>query len=212
MKILFKAKSLKTFFLLGFLATTVGLSAQFTYTDTLCVGSQNVVYGITNPTATSTYTWWLKNGNGVIDNSITSNDSIIQIDWGVNAGTDTLYALETTIDGCIGDTVVLGIILNELPTVTVVADSICPGFSANLTFEFTGTAPWIVEYTDGTNNFADTTISSPYIASLPSYSSAQTIDVTSLADANCTADPSTLPTGISIYVYPTSTTGPIFHY
>lgn len=187
--------------------------AQVTYTDSVCAGSQDVVYGISNANASSTYDWWLSDpAAGTIDTSISSNDSVIEIDWGLTTGTYTLYSQETTATGCLGDTVQLNIVINPLPTVALVGDSICEGFSADITFTFTGTAPWVFEYTDGTTNYTDTANVSPYVVNTATYNSSQTITVTSLTDANsCAADTSGLPTA-PIHVYPTPTSGPIYHY
>lgn len=186
---------------------------QVTYTDSVCAGEQDVVYGISNSDPTSTYRWWIDvPASGTIDNSFASNDSIIQIDWGTTTGTYTLFAEQTTANGCISDTVQLNIVINPLPTVALVGDSICEGFTANLTFTFTGTAPWIVEYTDGTNNYTDTASASPFVVTTPTYNTSQTITVTGLTDANgCAADPAGLPTA-PVHIFSKPTTGPIYHY
>ena len=53
---------------------------QVTYTDTVCASTQDKVYGITGPNATSSYSWWLSNpAAGTIDNSITANNNQIEI-------------------------------------------------------------------------------------------------------------------------------------
>lgn len=185
--------------------------AQVTYTDTVCAGSQDVIYGISGALASSTYTWWLSTG-GAIDNSMASNDSVIQIDWGNAVGTYTLYSYETTASGCVGDTVQLNIVLSSPPAVAITGDSVCAGFQANLSFDFTGTGPWIVEYTDGTSTFTDTASSTPLTVSLPAYNSAKTISVTHLIDGgSCQGNSSAYPSA-SIGISTGPTTGPIYHY
>lgn len=213
MKALLSSLENKSTALVLALFMSLGAFAQVTYTDTVCAGEQDVVYGISNSTATSTYTWSLNSpAAGTIDNSITANDSIIQIDWSTTVGTYTLQAIEMTANGCYGDTVTLDIVINPLPTATLVGDSICEGFSGTLTFNLTGTAPWIINYSDGTNSFTDTANASPHVVTTPTYTTNQTITVTGVSDGGgCAADPSTLPTA-PIYVYPKPTTGPIYHY
>lgn len=187
--------------------------AQVTYTDSVCAGEQDVVYGISGAAASSSYSWSLSDPTaGTIDNSVSANNSTIEIDWSTMVGTYTLRAIEMTANGCYGDTVTLDVVINPLPTATLVGDSICEDFSGTLTFNLTGTAPWTINYTDGTNNFTATATSSPYVVTTPTYTTNQTITVTSVTDGSgCAADPSTLPTA-QIYVYPKPTTGPIYHY
>ncbi len=187
--------------------------AQVTYTDSVCAGTQDKVYGIMNSTSTSTYAWWLSDPTaGTIDNSIAPNDSLIEIDWGLNAGTYTLFSLETSQDGCLGDTVQLDIIVHPLPTALVVSDSVCENFSATLTFDLTGQAPWTINYSDGTTNFTAVAGSTPFTISTPPYTTSQTITVTGVSDGySCAADPAGLPSTL-VFIYPKPSTGAIYHY
>lgn len=197
------------------LMTFMSLSAmaQLTYTDSVCAGTQDKVYGIMNSEPTSIYAWWLSDPTaGTIDNSIAPNDSLIEIDWGLTPGTYTLYSVETSLDGCIGDTVQLDIIVHPLPTALVVSDSVCENFSATLTFDLTGQAPWTIDYTDGTNNFTAVANATPFTISTPPYTSSQTITVTGVTDGySCAADPAGLPS-TPVHIYPRPTTGAIYHY
>lgn len=196
-----------------FALTSLAASAQVTYTDSVCAGTQDKVYGIMNSNATSTYSWWLSDPTaGTIDNTIAPNDSVIQIDWGLAPGTYTLFSVETSQEGCIGDTVQLDIIVHPLPTALVVADSVCENFSATLTFTLTGQAPWTIDYTDGTNNFTVVANASPFTVSTPPYSASQTITVTGVTDGySCDADPVGLPS-TPVFIYPRPNTGAIYHY
>ncbi len=199
---------------LAFVTMGTSASAQtYTYTDTVCGGSQNVVYGISNPTPNSTYDWYLASG-GTLDTSITNPDTIIQVDWDSTAGTYTLYAVETSANGCIGDSVQLDIVINALPTAIVAMDSVCEGFSPTMMVSFTGEAPWYFDYEDGNSNtFSDTANSSPYVVSLPPQNSSTTVSLTSLTDGNgCAADPAGLPTNVPVNIYAKPNTGAIFHY
>ena len=191
-------------------ATAIG---QVTYTDSVCAGSQDVVYGVTGPTASSTYNWWLSNpAAGTIDNSITANNNQIEIDWGITTGTYTLFVQETSSNGCLGDTISLNVVINALPTVAIVADSVCEGFAATLTLTLTGQAPWTVDYNDGSNNYTTVATSSPHTVSLPNYTTSQTITVTGVTDGNsCNAAAGSLPS-TGVVVFPKPSTGAIFHY
>src|SRR5690606_19239750 len=118
-----------------------------------------------------------------------------------------------TDNGCVGDSVSIDIVINALPTVAMIGDSVCIDAPANITFSFTGKAPWIVDYTDGINNYVDTVQVSPYTAVLASgYTSTTTITVINVVDANgCNADNVSLPAE-DVFVYPKPSTGAIFHY
>jgi len=206
-----KALAVGVFFMIT--STSAYSQSKSTATDTVCAGSQDVVYGILNSDPTSRYLWSLDpSSGGTIDNSLNLNDSTIQIDWSLNTGTYTLSVVEQTIDGCYGDTVDLDIIVNPLPTVAVVGDSVCMNDPSQMEVTLTGQSPWIIDYTDGTNNYTDTATGSPYIIMLPAYASTQTITVTQVTDGNgCDADNATLPS-TTIYIYPKPATGGIFHY
>lgn len=187
--------------------------AQLTTTDSVCAGSQDVVYGVSGAVSTNTYTWFLDDPTaGTIDNSVTANGSEIEIDWGLTTGTYTLSVYSTSDEGCIGDTMDLDIVINPLPTVTIVSDSVCEGFQATLTFDLTGEAPWTIDYTDGTTPVTITANSTPHVVTLPPYTTSQTITVTGVTDANtCDADAAGLPS-TNVTIHPKPTTGAIFHY
>jgi len=60
---------------------------------------------------------------------------------------------------------------------------ICEGETTDITINLTGTAPWDITYTDGTNTFNETTSENPFVFAV---SDAGTYEVTALSDANCT--------------------------
>lgn len=194
---------------------SVGMAAQTqsTVTDSVCSGSQDVYYGIMNPNPGSTFTWSISDPTaGTIDNSLSPNDSLIQIDWGTTPGTYTVYAVETTGLGCVGDTVQLDVVINALPTVALIGDSICSNTASTMTLTFTGQGPWVFDYTDGVNMYSDTAAVSPYVVTLPPYSTNTNISVLNMVDGNgCVADPASLPT-TTIWTFGKPTTGAIFHY
>ena len=213
MKITIKSSLLKLALFFSFAFFSQNATAQVTFTDSVCAGSSDVVYGVTGAAGTSHYTWFLSDpAAGTIDSTVSANNGTIEIDWSNTVGTYTLYVVENDLYGCYSDTVSLGIVINPLPTVAIVADSVCVGFTSDLTFTFTGTAPWIVDYTDGTTNYTDTANASPYVVTLPAYNSSQTITVTGLSDGNaCAADPAGLP-NTPVIIRPKPSTGAIYHF
>jgi hypothetical protein len=210
MKTIIQIKTLAI--IIGLFTLSIPVSAQFTTPDSVCAGTQDVVYGILNPVSTSDYTWYLSDpAAGAIDSSQAPNDSIIQIDWGITTGTYTLNAYETTSTGCIGDTITLDITIRALPTIAIVGDSVCSGELATMTVTLTGQAPWTVDYTDGTNTFSTNANSSPHTFSVGPYTSSQTISITGVVDSYSCAATGTLPTAnVGIVALPSS--GTIFHY
>lgn len=206
-------KSVSLLFVLLFTALTLELSAQVTYTDSVCAGTLDKVYGISSANPNSTFNWYISDPTaGTVDNSITTNNSEIQIDWGTTVGTYTIYAVETTEFGCVGDSVQLDVVLNPLPTATIAADTVCEGFAPTLTVTLTGTAPWTIDYTDGSNTYSTVANSSPHTVVLNPYTTSQTISVTGVTDDNdCDGDNSLLPS-TPVVINPKANTGSIYHY
>ncbi len=208
---------MKHFLLLAFtafclLAVMPKAQAQFTTPDSVCAGTQDVVYGVLNANSSSTYAWFLSDpGAGTIDSSLAPNDSLIQIDWGTTPGVYTLQVVETSSTGCLGDTVSLDITVRALPTIAIVGDSVCQNDIASLAVTLTGQAPWYIDYTDGTNNYTDTATTSNYIINLGGYTTTQTITITGVTDGYACGAAGTLPS-TTILVYPKPSTGAIFHY
>lgn len=192
------------------------LAAQSTSTatDSVCAGASNVTYGITNARSSSDYHWFLNDtAAGTIDSTVATNDSLIRVSWTTSPGSYTLSAIELTSGGCYGDTVQLTVVVRPLPTALMTADSICAGSAPQVTFTFTGQAPWVFSYSDGSQVFNDTAAVSPYVTTVPAtYSNPQTLSMTSLTDANsCAADTAGLPsTPVNLFSQPT--TGPIYHF
>lgn len=188
------------------------LSAQFTTPDSVCANTQDVVYGITGANPNSTFSWSLSDPTaGTIDNSVATNDSVIQIDWGNTQGLYTLNVVETSATGCLGDTVSLDITIRALPTIALVGDSACANDIASLAVTLTGQAPWYIDYTDGTNNFTDTANTANYVINATGYTTTQTITVTGVTDGYACGATGTLPS-TTVFIYPKPSTGTIFHY
>ena len=205
---------LSIFFLFVFMGLGLSSQAQVITPDSVCAGSQDVVYGITAANANSTFTWYIDAATGgTIDNSITPSNNEVQIDWGTTPGSYTVYAVETTEFGCIGDSVSLTVTVNELPSALVSSDTVCEGFDPTLTFTVTGQFPVTIDFTDGTNNYTTVAASSPHVFTMTGagYTTNQTIDITGVTDDN-TCSEVTPVTGHGVFVNPKPSTGAIYHY
>jgi len=124
--------------------------------------------------------------NSNIGAPVTGNASTIYLPTGTLNETTTFNILATNLqNGCsleLSD--LFTITINDLPTATLSGDAtICEGETADLTFNFTGSSPWNVNYTDGTNSYNFTTSDNPYTLTV---SDAGTYALTAISDVNCT--------------------------
>jgi gliding motility-associated-like protein len=79
----------------------------------------------------STFNWHINNGGNIISNP--TKDSII-VQWGNTGGTFQIFVIETSIHGCIGDTVFAKVMIKQdLPIAINGADEICLGDTVLLT-------------------------------------------------------------------------------
>lgn len=203
-------------FVLLFWIISIVSFGQVTTPDTLCVESLNVTYGISNSNASSSYSWGFASGYsalGVIDNSVSTNQSTIEIDWGSASGSTRIYAVEQNSSNCVGDTVFLDIILRPLPTIQLAGSQVCEGDSSYVILTLTGMAPWDVVLSDGMNSYNYTVSSSNPTINISVFTPGTTsLNVVSLTDANgCNADLSGV-TAASLVINPKPNTGSIFHY
>ena len=209
-----KFTHLAAFFLFVIMGFGFSSQAQITATDSVCAGTQDKVYGITSANPTSTFTWYIDAAaGGTIDNSVTTSNNEIEIDWGMTPGTYTVYAVETTEWGCLGDSVQLTVIINDLPSALIASDSVCAGFDPTLTFTVTGQFPVTIDFTDGTNNYSTVATASPHVYTMTGagYTTNQTIDITSVVDDNTCSEVSPV-TGVNVVIHPAASTGLIYHY
>ncbi|MCD6556180.1 MAG: C10 family peptidase, partial [Bacteroidales bacterium] len=105
-----------------------------------------------------------------VDNSnigapVTGNASTIYLSTGtINETTTFNISANNPATGCsleLSDLFTINI--HNLPTATLSGDAtICEGETADLTFNFTGSSPWDVDYTDGINSYNFTTSDNPY--------------------------------------------------
>lgn len=105
----------------------------------------------------------------------------------VTIGTTTTFSLVSMNDAgqCTGvlNTGPITVTANPTPTASLSGDAvICSGSSTDLLFNFTGTAPFDVVYTDGSNNFSETGLTDGATISL-SPTSTTTFSLLSVSDA-----------------------------
>lgn len=109
-----------------------------------------------------------------------------------NSGT---YHLTATITGCATSTDSVVVTVHSLPVITFSKekDTICYGNSTNINFSLSGTAPWTVVYSDGTNTDTLTSITSSPAYFTVSPKIATVYSIKTIVDSNsCAMDTTTV--------------------
>ncbi len=151
-------------------------------TTPVCAGSVGVSYSVTN-TAGSTYAWTITGG---VQSGGNTNPNIT-VDWGVTSGPANIKVVETNSAGCAGAPVNLAVTINALPTATLTGTStICAGSGTSLTVNFTGNAPWLFKYSDGTTTSANINSNFSTFTIPVNPGTTTTYSLVSVSDANCT--------------------------
>ncbi|OYU95198.1 MAG: hypothetical protein CFE21_12905 [Bacteroidetes bacterium B1(2017)] len=195
-----------------FLTLSTSIFAQSTATpDTVCAGASGKIYKVSGQTG-STFNWVIKNGTKA---SGGTSDSIT-INWSATPGIDTLKVVEVNFLGCPGDTVSLAVLRLAPPTVVVSGtDSICLNSAtvlAKLQMNFTGQAPWLVNYTEAGVARTVSTSSNPYNFNSQLFTTAgiKAYIPTSISDRlGCSG---TYSGSASVTVMPKPATSAIMHY
>ena len=141
--------------------------------------------------------------NSLVGTAVTGNANTINLPAGTLTETRTFNISATnTADGCSKElSDLFTITINDLPAATLSGDAeICENETADITINLTGTAPWNISYTDGTNTFSETTSDNPYIFTV---SDAGTYALTALSDANCTGSYFSGTANITVNALPT---------
>ncbi len=123
-----------------------------------------------------------------------------------------IYKVLPVTNGCVGDTFILTVNVNPLPTVNIFGKAaLCGNIPDTLSLQFTGTSPWSYIYTDTKNPFPVTVNG---IASSPSqfiqnaFTAADTsyrFSILKITDAFCLNDTSTATIRQRIYPLPYDT-------
>ncbi|MFI5218353.1 MAG: PKD domain-containing protein [Bacteroidia bacterium] len=136
-------------------------TAQIIGNATICNGDQTNL--TINFTGTAPFVYSYSDGASTIGPLNTNNNSVI---IPVNPVVNTTYTVTAVDDnnctGTVNGSVLVTV--NQLPTAVLAGSPvICNGQTANLAVTFTGTAPFVFSYTDGTNIFGPiTTFNNPY--------------------------------------------------
>ena len=123
----------------------------------------------------------------------------------VTVNSNTTYSIVslTDVTGCPGDIVgnPVEIQVHSVPTATISGDnSVCGNTAVDLTFNFTGTGPYDVVYSDGTNDFTLTGINDGHTENV-NITQTSTFNLVSVEDNNtCTG---TINGSATITYYPT---------
>ncbi|MFC1733535.1 hypothetical protein ACFL6I_24820 [candidate division KSB1 bacterium] len=126
--------------------------------DSVCVGSNGVVYFVNGSTGSSFN--WTVTGAGHTINSNGNNS--ITVDWSTTPGTDTLSVVETNVYGCIGDPVYLPVLRLPLPTANAGPDGlICEGNTFTINSATATNYSNLLWITSGTGNFTNNGTLSP---------------------------------------------------
>jgi gliding motility-associated-like protein len=103
--------------------------ANAQYIDTVCGGEQGARY-YTGARAGSTFNWTVE--DGVID-STSADGSQIWVNWSFDDGTKRIAVVETTDDGCSGDTVYALVLVLPVGVVDIFGpDAVCRGEEVEL--------------------------------------------------------------------------------
>lgn len=109
--------------ILALIALCAG-KASAQYIDTVCAGEQGARY-YTSARAGSTFSWIVQ--DGTID-STSTDGAQIWVNWGFSDGVKKIYVIETTDDGCSGDTVDALVLILPAGVVDIFGpDAVCRG-------------------------------------------------------------------------------------
>lgn len=159
-------KSLRIIIAVGLVVLSTGVFSQSDIPiDTVCAGS-NEFYKVLK-TPGSTYHWTISEGGVPIYGVDIKSDSVM-IEWS-NSDEMTeefVKVVETNKYGRSGDTVVLKVMKYPVPTAIISgSDTLFDGNTGTnkIKVDLTGTAPWDIEYNDGTTDISINGIeSSPF--------------------------------------------------
>ncbi len=200
------------------LATDAGLQSFQEPSDTVCSGIQPVIVGLKNHGPNTlqnvAINWSVNNipqtpylwsGNLPVGNTLPVQIGTFQFNTGTSYSVQAYTSLPNNVADTVhsNDTILkTGIIVKPSPTLTLSANTfnICSGDTAHITMTLTGTSPWSLIISDGTNNIPYNNITTPsYSANVVPLATA-TYTLVSLTDA--TGCQFTEPQTIQVLVNP----------
>ncbi|MCF6183722.1 MAG: hypothetical protein L3J56_03690, partial [Bacteroidales bacterium] len=133
-------------------------NASLEQTDFCESGNTNIVLNNTE----NFIEYQLRNNadNSLVGTAVTGNAGTINLPTGTLTETTTFNISATNpANGCSLELNSLFTVnINDLPTATISGDAeICEGETSDISINLTGTPPWDISYTDGTNSFSETT-------------------------------------------------------
>ncbi|CAN5728725.1 hypothetical protein BH11BAC3_BH11BAC3_31550 [soil metagenome] len=174
---------------------TVGINQNICGSPTI----SNTLGGSTPGTGIGTWTKFSGPGN-VVFSDVNAGSSTALVD------ADGTYILRWTFAGitCSPNYADITVVYNSTsgtrPTGVITGNaSICPGAQTTLTVNLTGTAPWNLSYTDGTNIYNLSVPSTPYNFNVTPFQAAS-YTLTALTDANCISQSADL-TGAAVITF-----------
>lgn len=183
--------------------------------DTVCAGS-TVLHKVPFPIQESDWNWDMMTAEGALDTTVVNGpkDTVMAFSWDLNASGD--YELEATELRypymTTSYSVRFYIHVKPAPSVEMTLYNVCADDTSRACFDFNGTPPYDLTFTDGDQTFNYTVNDVGGCIDLPHYLNSQTITVTSLTDATgCSAPPVTLPSE-QLLIYSIPITGDIFHW
>lgn len=165
----------------GYAYIDVNSSCGSAVSGAYCAGAKDLQ--LNGPSGFQQYTWTDLKTNQVVGNSqnlilspVPPVGTTMKLDLIPYPGFGCPYSLLTPI------------VPTSLPTVTAIGDqTICLGGSADINFNFTGSPPWNMQYTDGTVKQNIVVNSSQFVLNVQPGASTK-YQVLSLTDASCTND------------------------
>ncbi len=159
-------------------------TATISGAPTICSGDQTTLSIAF--TGTAPYTYRYSDGTTTFGPFSTSdNPEIITVN---PATTRTFTVTSITDNNCTGTTAGSSLVtVNPLPTAQISGTTaICNGDATNLTINFTGTAPFTYEYSNGTSTFGPFNTNNLSVSIPVSPANSTTYSVTAVSDNNCT--------------------------
>ena len=183
--------------------------------DTVCTWDTSVLYKVPTVIVNSTWSWEFgaPSSVGYLDSTIVPGpmDTLVEVRWKDVPGT---YVVKVTEIRPLAETytydVTYYVTVYESPQIEIEIDTVCISDPQLIHFSFDGSGPYQVTYSDGTNTWTQVFNGITGTATLPPYTSTQTITITDFTDAGG-CPPLTYPSADAV-IWPLPLTGPIYHY